>query len=148
MFIAMLLSVTLVVGTIFIHFEALRFTSTFLPLCGQSGRSRMFVVIAGIFLAHMVEISLYALGYFSLEQVASLGELGGAHDPTLMGYLYYSVVSFTSLGLGDIVPAGHLRVISGIEALNGLVLIGWSTSFTFLAMRRYWPIEIGGDGGS
>lgn len=46
-----------------------------------------------------------------------------------------------SLGLGDMFPSGHLRLISAIEALNGLILIGWSTSFTFLAMRRYWPLE-------
>ena len=93
----------------------------------------------------MVEIVLYAVGYLGLEKVALVGELGGTLGPTLMGYLYYSIVSFTSLGLGDIVPAGHLRVVSGIEALNGLVLIGWSTSFTFLAMRRYWQLEIVGE---
>lgn len=60
-----------------------------------------------------------------------------------MSYLYYSTVAYTSLGIGDLYPAGHLRLISAMETLNGLVLIGWSTSFTFLAMRRYWPMEPG-----
>ncbi len=42
------------------------------------------------------------------------------------------------LGIGDVSPSEHLRIISGLEGLNGLVLIGWSTSFTFLTMRRFW----------
>ena len=58
-----------------------------------------------------------------------------------MDYFYYSAVMYTSLGLGDVFPTGHLRFMSGIEALNGLMMIGWSTSFTFLAMRNYWPLE-------
>lgn len=71
----------------------------------------------------------------------SVGALDGRHGGSFMDYFYYSTVMYTSLGLGDVLLSGHLRLFSGIEALNGLVLIGWSTSFTFLAMRRFWPLE-------
>lgn len=141
MLIAMSLSFTLVLATIYIHFEALRWASAVLPRCGAAGRARVLIVVAGAFTAHMLEVILYAGTYFSLEHVVSVGELSGRHGDTFMDYLYYSTVMYTSLGLGDVFPLGHLRVISGIESLNGLLLIGWSTSFTFLAMRRYWPLE-------
>ena len=141
MWIAMSLSFLLVLATIVIHFEALRWTSLALPRCGSAGRARMLVVVLGAFTAHMLEIMLYALAFFALEHVVTVGGINGAHDDTFMDYFYYSTVMYTSLGLGDVFPVGHLRVISGIEALNGLLLIGWSTSFTFLAMRRYWPLE-------
>jgi hypothetical protein len=36
-----------------------------------------------------------------------------------------------------------MRLVSGVEALNGLLLIGWSASFTYLAMERYWPLHGG-----
>jgi hypothetical protein len=32
-------------------------------------------------------------------------------------------------------------MLTGVEALNGLPLIGWSASFTDLAMERYWPLH-------
>jgi hypothetical protein len=141
MLVAMSLSFTLVLATIYIHFESLRWTSILLPRCAPLGRASILVVVVGVFAAHMLEIMLYAGAYFTLEHVVSVGALEGQHAATLIDYLYYSTVMYTSLGLGDVFPTGHLRVISGIESLNGLVLIGWSTSFTFLAMRRYWPLE-------
>jgi len=48
-----------------------------------------------------------------------------------MELFYYSAVSYTSLGLGDIWPHGHLRLLTSIEAINGLFLIGWSVTFTY-----------------
>ena len=89
----------------------------------------------------MVEVALYAAAYFTLEHVVPVGALDGDHGHRFVDYLYYSTVMYTSLGLGDVVPIGHLGITSAIESLNGLLLIGWSTSFTFLAMRRYWPLE-------
>ncbi len=55
--------------------------------------------------------------------------------------LYFSVVTYTSLGFGDQIPVAHARLIAGVEALNGLLLIGWTASFTYLAMERYWPLH-------
>jgi Ion channel len=52
--------------------------------------------------------------------------------------LYFSVETFTSTGFGDILPSGPVRMVAGAEALNGLLLIGWSASFTYLAMERFW----------
>lgn len=141
MLIAMLLSLSLVLTTLVIHFQALRWTSALLPHCGFAGQLRVLVVMFGVFGAHLVEAALYAVAYWLLENSAAAGTIGGSHEKTAIGYLYYSTVMYTSLGVGDVFPTGHLRLISAIETLNGLVLIGWSTSFTFLAMRRYWPLE-------
>ena len=49
-----------------------------------------------------------------------------------------NLVSYTSLGLGDVWPTGVLRLITGLEALNGLILIAWSASFTYLSMEKFW----------
>ena len=56
-------------------------------------------------------------------------------------YLYFSAETYTTIGLGDIYPLGPLRLITGIEALNGLLLIGGSASFTYLAMQKFWDIK-------
>ncbi len=54
---------------------------------------------------------------------------------------YFSTETFTSLGFGDMMPVGPIRMLAGIEALNGLLLIGWSASYLYIAMERYWGIE-------
>ena len=68
-----------------------------------------------------------------------LGHLKGMTENDFMEYLYFSSAIYTSLGIGDIHPTGHIRFLTGIEALNGLFLIAWSASFTFLVMGRLWP---------
>jgi hypothetical protein len=55
-----------------------------------------------------------------------------------MNCLYFSAETFTSLGFGDVTPVGPIRLLAGLEALNGLLLIGWSASFTYIAMERFW----------
>ena len=51
---------------------------------------------------------------------------------------YFSFVTFTTLGYGDITFDGVWRVLSGIEALNGVLLIGWSTALLFAVVQRTW----------
>ncbi|MHB8622686.1 MAG: ion channel [Sulfuricaulis sp.] len=55
--------------------------------------------------------------------------------------LHFSAETYTSIGFGDIYPLGTLRMIAGIEAPSGLLLIGWSASFTYLAMLKFWYIK-------
>jgi hypothetical protein len=50
-------------------------------------------------------------------------------------------VSYTSLGLGDVYPQGGVRLLTGVEALVGLLMIAWSASFTYLSMEKYWPLH-------
>ena len=55
--------------------------------------------------------------------------------------VYYSVVSYTTLGLGEIYPLDGLRLLTGIESLIGLMMITWTASFTYLTMEKYWPLH-------
>ena len=43
--------------------------------------------------------------------------------------LYFSTVTFASLGAGDIVLSPRWRLLSAIEAANGVILFAWSTTF-------------------
>jgi hypothetical protein len=52
--------------------------------------------------------------------------------------MYFSVETYSSLGFGDLVPIGPVRMLAGVEALNGLLLIGWSASYAYIAMERFW----------
>lgn len=116
----------LMVGTTVIHYEVLRGLSAALPALRIPSRGRLLVVIFATFLAHGVEIALYAM---------AVHLLGGF--PLSVAF-YFSAETYTSLGYGDVVPTGDLRLLAGVEALNGLLLIGWSASYVYIAMERFW----------
>ncbi|MBI3516800.1 MAG: two pore domain potassium channel family protein [Proteobacteria bacterium] len=138
---AMIAATVLVALTILIHYEVLRITSAHLAELPVPPRARIIVVVSAAFVAHTLEVWLYGGGYWLLSAQLGLGGFGGVPVVTLEDYIYFSAVTYTSLGFGDVFPASHTRLIAGVESLNGLVLIGWSASFTYLAMERYWPLH-------
>ena len=72
----------------------------------------------------------------SVSDTALMVCCGG--PPSFNVSLYFSLETYSSLGYGDIVPSGTLRMMAGAEALNGLLLIGWSASYAHIAMERFW----------
>lgn len=50
--------------------------------------------------------------------------------------LYFSLVSFSTLGFGDIVLDEKWRILSGLAAANGLLSFGWSTAYMVELVRR------------
>ena len=56
--------------------------------------------------------------------------------PTLEESLYFSLVAFPTLGLGDIVPAPEWRLLAGMEAANGLLNFGLMTALLIEALRQ------------
>lgn len=130
--------IVLLVLTTVIHYEVLRVMTLSLPTISVRTRAKLIVVIVGAFFAHTVEIMLYALAIYLLARYAGLGALDDSTRFSLSVSFYFSAETYTSLGYGDVVPGGGLRLLAGAEALNGLLLIGWSASYTYIAMERFW----------
>lgn len=136
--IAVVISLLLVGSTVIIHYELLRATSAFASRIGMPQRIKILLVLAGVLVAHLAEVSLYAVAYYACEQWGGFGRLDGKLEGGALDYFYLSITTFTTLGIGDVHPRGELRLMAGIESLNGLVLIGWSASFTYLSMEKFW----------
>ena len=79
---------------------------------------------------HTIQIAIWAVAYLSLGEVSELVSFEAA--------LYFSFVTFTTLGYGDITLSEPWRVMSGIQALNGILLVGWTTAFLFALLQRSW----------
>jgi voltage-gated potassium channel Kch len=54
--------------------------------------------------------------------------------------LYFSTVTFTTLGYGDITLQERWQLLSSFEAANGIILFGVSTAFVFVAIRKLFEI--------
>jgi hypothetical protein len=138
MILALLLGCLLVALTFGIHYEVLQSLWAVLPRMTIPPRLRLLAVVLFAFLAHAAEITLYAAAFYFLKDKFQLGSFSGAFTDSFPSFVYFSAESFTSLGMGDIFPAGPLRLITGIESLNGLILVAWTASFTYMAMEKYW----------
>jgi hypothetical protein len=132
------LSLLLLVATTVIHYEVLRLLTAVLPKLGVRPRVRLILVIIGAFGAHFIEILLYGAAYYLLATRFNVGNMGEPGTLPFSRCVYFSAETYTSLGYGDVLPHGQLRLLAGVEALNGLLLVGWTTSFTFLSMERFW----------
>ncbi len=89
-----------------------------------------------VILTHVIEIWVFAFAYLLIFLFNGVGDIVGEFNYTILDYVYFSFVNYTSLGYGDLVPIGHIRFIAGTEPLVGLVLIAWSASFLYIEMQR------------
>lgn len=78
----------------------------------------LLVATVTIFAIHTVEIWFYALLYVMLD---ALGSFEVA--------LYFSTVTYSSVGYGDVLLGKEWRILGAIEGATGLIMIGWSTAF-------------------
>jgi Ion channel len=132
------LSLFLVAAAVIVHYEFLRGISGLTGRLSIHSRAQVLVIIAGVLVAHVVEVTLYAAAYLAVEKWMGLGSIDGEIEGSVLDVFYFSITTYTTLGIGDVHPRGLLRLIAGFESLNGLVLIGWSASFTYLEMGRTW----------
>jgi len=147
--ITFIVTLALFVVCVIIHYEGLRALTRWVAHGVLQPRQRIATLICAQFILHFFEICIFAAGFFVLAEQFEFGALlnvvdssNPLIDPSDFGdYVYYSAVVYTTLGMGEIVPVGPVRIMTGMEAVSGLLLITWSASFTFIEMQRYWGSE-------
>jgi hypothetical protein len=133
-----LATVVLVISVVLLHYEGLSWIGRLLKIRVLHHRAKIVALIFAQLGLHIVEIWLFALGYFALTRNPGFGAMLPMQAPGFLDYVYFSAVTYTTVGFGDFVATGAIRFVTGTEALTGFVLITWSASFTFLEMQRYW----------
>lgn len=83
------------------------------------------VLVIGLFILHGIEIWLYGLLYYLLGAVE-----------TFRSAIYFSTITYGAIGYDDAAMADHWRLVSAIEGINGVLLIGWSTAFFVTVVTR------------
>jgi hypothetical protein len=102
---------------------------------GATELRRVFLISLGavvpLFLGHFAQIGLWAAFLVLLGALQSYGDA-----------FYFSLVTFATLGYGDIVLAPDYRILGALGAACGSLMFGWSTALIFAAISR----AIGRDG--
>jgi len=99
------------------------------------------LIIAGVvvllFIAALVEAAMWAATYVHQGALATFDEA-----------LYFSIVTFTTLGFGDITLNSDWRLLGSFEAANGIILFGWSTALVFAFIQRMAQVRRSQENGS
>jgi hypothetical protein len=127
-----------VVAIVLLHYEGLSLIGRTIKTRILHHRAKILVTIFAQLGLHIVEIWMFGLVAFLLTQSPRFGAIVPVPAGGFLDYVYFSAVTYTTVGFGDFVPSGPVRFLAGTEALTGFLLITWSASFTFLEMRRYW----------
>lgn len=139
---AIIISIVIIAFVVGIHYETLSLLSRLLPgLEIVKPRWRILITIFVALVAHIIEVWVFAFGYYYQLRAGDFGTMQGNFSGNLLDCVYFSFTTYTSLGFGDIEPLGLIRILTGLEALTGLVLITWTASFIFLEMERNWKLK-------
>ena len=84
-------------------------------------------VVILMFLASLMEVLVWAVTYLTLNAIQGFERA-----------LYFSMVTFTTLGYGDVVLAEQWRLLSSFEAANGIIMFGWTTAIVIAAVQRLY----------
>jgi len=106
---------------------AFRFTSRPLHHVVFAKAFRVSAIITMMFIVTVFEALLWALVYWGK----------GAID-TLEQAMYFSMVTYTTLGYGDIVLDQQWRLLSSFEAANGIIMFGWTTSIVIAYLQHVY----------
>ena len=123
-----------VLCTIFIHALALGAAVNFFRYERRRGRpgaglradlTILVLVIAFAFIAHLVEMALWATVFLVCGEFQQFGIA-----------FYHSAGNYTSLGSGDIMMTPSWRLLGPLEAANGALMFGVSTAMIFAVIVR------------
>lgn len=88
------------------------------------------LLTAWMFLAVVTEALIWAQLYLWHPLITVLPDIEAA--------LYFSMVTFTSVGYGDIVLEGKWRILASIQGANGVIIFGWTTALIFSYIQRVY----------
>lgn len=134
------ITILLVAVVVALQVKALLLISEYLPRFPFRPLLKVSAGLIGVIAAHVASIVLFGTVIFFLAKAnpEKFGRLEGLGSQTIHDFIYFSFTTYTTVGYGDYIPVGPIRLISQIEALVGLVLIACSASYIFIIMQDYW----------
>ncbi|HSD45511.1 MAG TPA: ion channel [Pyrinomonadaceae bacterium] len=99
----------------------------------SSRRIALLIVtlFAGVMFLHVIQTSLWAVFYYARNLFSDFETS-----------LYFSMVSFTTIGYGDVLLPRRWRLLGVIEGFSGVLLCGVSTAFIFAVVNAMFQFRL------
>ena len=97
------------------------------PVSSWTRLSLVSVLVLIMFGAGVIEAALWSAVYLAVGAISGL-------EPAL----YFSMVTYTTLGYGDVVLEEQWRLLGSFEAANGIIMFGWTTALIVAAVHKLY----------
>ena len=84
-----------------------------------------------MFIVSILEVLLWAFTFLALHAIDGIEEA-----------FYFSMVTFTTLGYGDVLLDEGWRILGSFEAANGIIMFGWTTAIVIAVVQRVYYRDI------
>ena len=83
------------------------------------------IIVLIMFFASVMESGMWATAYYVSGAISNYQDA-----------LYFSIVTFTTLGYGDITLTDDWRLLASFEAATGIIIFGWSTAVVMVVVQH------------
>ncbi len=94
--------------------------------------STTVVWVLFLLVAVVIDVLLWAALYYFIGAI-----------PNFEDSIYFSTVTFTTVGYGDIVLGREFRLLATFEAVNGWIIFGWATASVMIVIQRLYMTDQG-----
>lgn len=131
------LSIFIMVIAVAFHYWSLGRLLRCLPShCDQRNHFlRSLLVLLLLVSVHLVVIVVFAVGLYLISLDSGLEHLEGGLGQRFMDFFYHSAVTYSTLGMSEM-PQGHIKFMTALESLTGIILLTWSATFYYSVMGR------------
>ena len=84
---------------------------------------QMAISVSFLTLLHGAQCTIWAATFYFNPNIDNLYSFQEA--------IYFSLITFTTVGYGDVVIDSEWKIMAGLEAINGIMMVGWSTALMF-----------------
>ena len=91
----------------------------------------LIVLFGGVMCLHLTQTGLWALFYYARGLFSDFETS-----------LYFSMVSFTTIGYGDVLLPRNWRLLGVVEGFSGVLLCGISTAFMFAVVNGVFQLRL------
>ena len=88
---------------------------------------RLSFIVICMFIVSLIEVAAWAATYLSIDAIVGLEKA-----------VYFSMVTYTTLGYGDVLLDENWRVLASYQAANGIIMFGWTTAIVIYAIRQVY----------
>lgn len=132
---AFFIAISLFVTALYLHLFMLRCAKAISPPETDPHYLRLVAGSLLILASHLIIAALFACGFY-LGEVLDLGGFEKEVTDSWMDYYYFSLITISTVGLGDIYPTDHLRIMTGIASLTGFLMISCTAQYVYKTMSQ------------
>jgi len=97
----------------------------------------IFVALSYVLFAHTLQVWIWSSGFVLAEAISDWNTA-----------IYFSLVTYTTLGYGDVVLGPGLRIFAAFASVTGLLGFGISTAFLVGAIGKVFVVSYNDDDGN